>query len=414
VNIPEAAANKAIHSGNADNQEDTMTNDNQAITVQPGATFLAPAASLAQLRDRYQIFNQFVKDTLHPGVDFQIIPGTDKPSLVKPGAEKLAALFGLSARFSSVTRIEDWTGEEHGGEPLFYYVYNCELSRGDLFVASCDGSCNSREKKYRYRNADRVCPNCNKPTIIKGKEEYGGGWICFAKKGGCGAKFKDSDPKIASQQVGQVINPDIADVINTIQKMAQKRAFVGAVLIATNASEYFTQDIEDMPGFVDATFTEAPRQSETKPTPPPQPENSVVRVDIPAPSAASVRTSNITDAAPEQKPAPTNGNGHARPMSPEVLKKAITAKAGKHAGENISAGAKGLMVGQLNALFGGDENKRHQLTMFLTGYGSTKQMPSNVCQSIMDWIGSDDEMAKREANAAIAFLDGQNGQLKLA
>ncbi len=142
--------------------------------------------------------------------------------------------------------------------------------------------------------------------------------------------------------------------------------------------------------------------------------NSSLRVDIPATSAPSVRTSNITDAAPEQKPAPTNGNGHARPMSPEVLKKAITAKAGKHAGENISAGAKGLMVGQLNAIFGGDENKRHQLTMFLTGYGSTKQMPDNVCQSIMDWIGSDDEMAKREANAVIAFLDGQNGQLKLA
>jgi hypothetical protein len=33
---------------------------------------------------------------------------------------------------------------------------------------------------------------------------------------------------------------------NTIMKMAQKRAFVGAILIATGASEYFTQDIEDM------------------------------------------------------------------------------------------------------------------------------------------------------------------------
>ena len=29
-------------------------------------------------------------------------------------------------------------------------------------------------------------------------------------------------------------------------KMAQKRAFVGAILIATGASEFFTQDIEDM------------------------------------------------------------------------------------------------------------------------------------------------------------------------
>jgi len=34
------------------------------------------------------------------------------------------------------------------------------------------------------------CPECGVTSaIIKGKEEYGGGWLCFAKKGGCGAKF---------------------------------------------------------------------------------------------------------------------------------------------------------------------------------------------------------------------------------
>ena len=44
--------------------------ESQALTVQSSTTFLAPAASLAQLRDRYQIFNQFVKDTLRAGVDF--------------------------------------------------------------------------------------------------------------------------------------------------------------------------------------------------------------------------------------------------------------------------------------------------------------------------------------------------------
>ena len=33
---------------------------------------------------------------------------------------------------------------------------------------------------------------------------------------------------------------------NTIQKMAQKRAYVGAILNATGASEFYTQDVEDM------------------------------------------------------------------------------------------------------------------------------------------------------------------------
>ena len=39
---------------------------------------------------------------------------------------------------------------------------------------------------------------------------------------------------------------------NTIQKMAQKRAFVWAILIATGASEFYTQDVEDMDVFTDS------------------------------------------------------------------------------------------------------------------------------------------------------------------
>jgi hypothetical protein len=44
-------------------------------------------------------------------------------------------------------------------------------------------------------------------------------------------------------------NPDGADVVNTIQKMAQKRALVAATLIATSASEFFTPDVEDADSF---------------------------------------------------------------------------------------------------------------------------------------------------------------------
>ncbi len=91
----------------------------------------------------------------------------------------------------------------------------------------------------------RACPNCGKPAIIKGKAEYGGGWVCFKKKGGCGSTFPDNAPEITGQEVGQIKNPDIADQTNTILKMAQKRAFVAATLIATNTSDYFTQDMED-------------------------------------------------------------------------------------------------------------------------------------------------------------------------
>jgi len=90
-----------------------------------------------------------------------------------------------------------------------------------------------------------VCPSCTKPTIIKGKEEFGGGWICFAKKGGCGQKFPAGAVEIEGQQTGRVQNPDVADTINTVLKMAKKRAHVDAAIALARCSDMFTQDVED-------------------------------------------------------------------------------------------------------------------------------------------------------------------------
>jgi hypothetical protein len=224
--------------------------DQSAIVVQHGG-FISPVADVTTALRRYQSVKEFISGVLREGVDYGKVPGSDKPTLLKPGAEKMTAFFGFTVRFILVEAVKDWTGEHHNGEPFFSFEYRAQLWRGDQLVAEGDGSCNSWEKKYRYRSAERTCPNCGKATIIKGKEEYGGGWLCFAKKGGCGSKFKEKDPAIIEQQLGQVKNPDPADLVNTIQKMAQKRALIAPVLIATNTSEYFTQDIED---YIDGTF----------------------------------------------------------------------------------------------------------------------------------------------------------------
>src|ERR671932_367201 len=205
-----------------------------------------PAMTIELAVERYNAVTEFVGRVLRRDVDYGVIPGTDKFTLLKPGAEKLTTFFGLSTRFQLIERIEDWTGAAHDGEPFFYYLYRCQLYRGDLLVTEADGTCNSREQKYRYREAQRTCPECGQAAIIRGREEYGGGWICFRKKGGCGAKFLIGDPVIESQPVGRVPNADIADQVNTIQKMGQKRALVAATLMAVNASEFFTQDMEDM------------------------------------------------------------------------------------------------------------------------------------------------------------------------
>ncbi len=217
----------------------------RALVAVERARFM-PAMSIESAVERYNAVTEFVSRVLRKDVDYGVIPGTEKRTLLKPGAEKLTTFFGLSTRFELLERIEDWTGERHGGEPFFYYLYRCRLFRGDVLIAEGDASCNSREAKYRWREAQRACPACGQSAIIKGREEYGGGWVCFKKKGGCGAKYPDGDQTIESQQTGRVFNPDIADQVNTIQKMAQKRSLVGAVLLAVNASEFFTQDVEDM------------------------------------------------------------------------------------------------------------------------------------------------------------------------
>ena len=225
--------------------------------IQVSSSFM-PLMTVGEAGQRRQALVEFTRSIMVPGTDFGVIPGTGtKPVLLKAGAEKLTTFFGLAVKFIREVATEDWTGEGHGGEPFFHYGYKCQLWRGDLMVADGDGSCNSWEKKYRYRSGERVCPECGKVAIIKGKAEFGGGWLCFKKKGGCGFKWVDGAKEIEGQEVGQIKNDNPADLVNTILKMAQKRALVAAVLVGVNASEFFTQDIEDMDfgGVIEGTFT---------------------------------------------------------------------------------------------------------------------------------------------------------------
>lgn len=211
--------------------------------VRSSAQFM-PVVSIQDAVARRKAIVDFTAACMVEGTDYGTIPGTnDKKVLLKAGAEKLLTLFGLCPRFSIVEKIEDWTGANHAGEPLFYYIYRCSLYRNGELMAEGDGSCNSWEKKYRYRKAERVCPHCGAAAIIKGKAEYGGGYICFAKKGGCGAKFSDGNAAIENQETGMVANTEVADIINTIQKMSVKRSLVSACLLAVNASEFFSQDL---------------------------------------------------------------------------------------------------------------------------------------------------------------------------
>jgi len=196
-------------------------------------------ATIASTMDALKAFRTFVQGELKPNLDFGVIPGTGKPTLLQPGAQKIC-LYHNAYPDHKVTATE--LGKGH----IEYLVTTLLISRStDKILGQGVGSCSSMESRYRFRNASKKCPNCGNDKIIKGKEEYGGGWICFAKKGGCGSKFLSNDRGITDQPVGQVENENIHDVRNTVLKMAVKRSLVAASLAMGCASEMFTQDIED-------------------------------------------------------------------------------------------------------------------------------------------------------------------------
>jgi len=165
------------------------------------------AEELIQLTQKIlQLKAKAMKEQVHYG----IIPGCKKPSLWKPGAEKMCAAFRLEPEFETTSRDDpnrtvNWQKWDYDkrkqveGVTRGYIEYDSRCSlihipTGEVWASNVSGSCNNFESKYRS------------------------------------------------------LNP--YDVKNTLEKMAEKRSLVAAVLIGTAASDIFTQDIEDLPSLV--------------------------------------------------------------------------------------------------------------------------------------------------------------------
>lgn len=143
--------------------------------------------ALVATKQHYQTMVNFVKQSMQQGQDYGIIPGTNgKPTLLKPGAEKLCRLFSLRPHFDLIQSVTDFD------KPLFYYHYRCTLyNRHGEALGQGEGNCNSREKRYE-------------------KQQY-----------------------------------RVYDLANTICKIAQKRSLLSTVLVVCGASEFFTQDMDN-------------------------------------------------------------------------------------------------------------------------------------------------------------------------
>ncbi len=247
--------------------EDVPTVPDLGALVPTGGTELAvtPSVTADELVERLSVIEQAQQKAMKAEVDYGVIPGTgSKPTLLKPGAEKLSVLFQLDVQLVNEKR---WEADHHltviSRATAYHAPTGARLGYGE-------GICTTREKKYGKRTQDRTCPECGAETIKRSKypprnnPNADPGWYCFAKIGGCGANFDAGDEKIASQATGEIDNPDLPDTWNTVVKMAEKRARVDVVLAVTGASALFTQDVEDGQSSPDAETAE---QSQRAPAP---------------------------------------------------------------------------------------------------------------------------------------------------
>ncbi|HSW63815.1 MAG TPA: ATP-binding protein [Dissulfurispiraceae bacterium] len=110
--------------------------------------------------------------------------------------------------------------------------------------------------------------------------------------------------------------------------------------------------------------------------------------------------------------------------SPGDLKAWFDKQAAAYLGRPISDGKRGLISPVLDACFaaGDAQIRRHQVQKYLAGHSSIRDIPDHYLIALYLWLNPKkdsggewlpDQKAAREANAVVAYLDGQNGQQPL-
>ena len=213
------------------------------------------AMPVSKLVAQVSMIQNVMRDVMKNGEHYGVIPGTSgKPSLLKPGAEKLGVTFRIVPSFSEQV-IDLGNGHRE-------YRIKCSLTHAPSgqFFGEGIGSCSTMEGKYRYRTGAGESTGVQVPKSYwdKRKEDPIGAMKVLKdlanKAGFAGDKFgtkkDDAGVWMITTHGEKVEHDNPADYYNTCLKMAKKRAHVDAILTATAASDIFTQDIEDMPEII--------------------------------------------------------------------------------------------------------------------------------------------------------------------
>ncbi|MQU56291.1 MULTISPECIES: hypothetical protein [Pseudomonas] len=172
--------------------------------------------SAVEIRQRVNLVQEVMQGIMKRETHYGTIPGTQKPTLYKPGAEVLCVTFRVAQEY----RIEDLSGPA-----VARYRVTCVGRHQMTGVALGEGvgECSSSEEKYKWRSVICKAELDATPENLRRKKYYKNG------------------------NTADQIRTEPADLANTILKMACKRAMIAMTLNVTAASDIFTQDIEDLP-----------------------------------------------------------------------------------------------------------------------------------------------------------------------
>ena len=175
--------------------------------------------ALAEIIQHIQLVQEVMHTVMKPDVHYGIIPGTDKPTLYKNGAEVLCMVFRIAQSYEVIDMSTPDTVR-------YRSVCTGTHQMSGLTLGSGMGEASSGEAKYKWRKAYQSEFDATPESLRRQYQGY--------------------DKKRKQAFTVMQVRTEPADLANTILKMANKRAMLAMVLNVTAASDCFTQDLEDM------------------------------------------------------------------------------------------------------------------------------------------------------------------------
>lgn len=197
---------------------------NAVVESKAGAHALAQIQApgrmaVADIISHVSMVQEVMRAVMKKDVHFGIIPGTDKPTLYKPGAEVLCMAFRIADSYE----VEDLSAD---GAVRYRVTCIGTHQTSGVVLGTGMGEASSGEEKYKWRKATSPQEYDETPANMRRTKH-------FKKRDGGGYSV-------------QQVRTEPADLANTVLKMANKRAKMAMVLNVTAASDCFSQDLEDM------------------------------------------------------------------------------------------------------------------------------------------------------------------------